>query len=89
MTDQLEALCRAVADRIGDEIEQFEGFDVRADAGEPGMIYVALRDAKDRRDVGERFAEQVASVVEEETGEFALSVGAGDSDLLLQIEIRQ
>ena len=88
-------ICRELAAKINDELGEFSGFDTRADAGEPGMIYVALRGAKKEVEEGEKFADEIAAIIEDDLADrgdelpFAISVGAGNKDLLLQIEIRQ
>lgn len=90
----LEHICEGLARRINDEFPTFQGFDTRADAGEPGLVYVALRGAKHDTEVGEAFADRVADLVEvaldaeEDRLRFAVSIGAGMRDLLLQIEVR-
>lgn len=96
MTDAvLDQVCEGLARRINDGCPTFEGFDVRADAGEPGLVYVALRRAKRQSEVGEIFADRVAELVEDALDEeddefgFAISIGAGMRDLLLQIEVRE
>lgn len=94
-TDRLKALADDIAERLGAKYASFSGYDVRADAGDAGMIYVALRGAKRDRDAGEAFADQVGALVERTLDEaadsidFAVSLGAGNKDLLLQIELRQ
>lgn len=91
----LEQLCDGLAARINDELPTFGGFDVRADAGEPGLVYVALRGAKREVEAGEKLARRLETLVEEVLDEtedefgFALSIGAGMRDLLLQIEVRR
>lgn len=88
----LEQIGRRIADRIGAELDEFGGHAVRADAGKPGMIYVALRGAKGDVELGGQFAERVGELVDElledRQAAFAVSMGAGDDDLLLQIEVR-
>lgn len=89
----LDDVSEQIAGKINSEFSEFEGFDVRADAGSLGAVYVALRQAQTEYETGERFADEVAPILERElegTGlDFAVSMGAGDEDMLLQIEIRQ
>lgn len=90
----LEQISEKIAGEIQSGFVAFEGYDVRADAGESGMIYVALRGAKKETDLGERFADGVGRLVEGRLEEmnvevdFAVSMGRGMRDLLLQVELR-
>lgn len=81
-----------VAGAIAAKYKEFKGFRLRADAGEPGMIYVALREAKKSPAVGEELSAALDALVEGELeGEavdFALSMSFGSRDLVLQIELR-
>ncbi len=94
-TTELELRAHRIAENIGEKHPTFEGFDVRADAGEPGMVYVALRQAKREVRAGERFAGKLESLVKSEIDDasselgFAISLGQGNQDLLLQIELRE
>lgn len=90
----LDAAAERVANRIRRQFSHFRDYAVRADAGGDGMVYVALRQA--RRDVaaGERLADQLTPVISETLDaepdrlDFAISLGSGDEDLLLLVEIR-
>ncbi len=96
MTDQLlQSIAETIARRVNDELSPFEGFDLRADAGEPGMVYVALRGAKKEAEVGERLATKLAALVadvleksDEKGLDFALAMGRGNKDLLLRVEVQ-
>lgn len=87
--------CARLADRINEEVDAFQGRDLRADAGETGMVYIALRNAKGRDDLGEGLADRIAGIVEDELDAldepigFAISLGRGNRDLLLQVECRR
>ena len=89
----IDELCRSLAARIGDEFPQFEGYDLRADAGSAGTVYVALREAKHDTAAGERLADELTEHIEDELAgddlDFALGLGAGDDDLLLRIELHR
>jgi hypothetical protein len=92
--DHLKNLCKELASRIQAERPMFEDHEVRADAGDAGMIYVALRGAKRELDAGEQLSDELASLIEGELDaepkdiDFAISVGSGNKDLLFQIELR-
>jgi hypothetical protein len=94
-TVDLEALSQQIADAIGREFSNFDGNDVRADAGDPGMIYVAIRGARRESDLGRALANEMSSTIEQQLAEsprdveFAISLGAGNDDLLLRIELRE
>ncbi len=96
MSDQthLDELAQAIVARMRGDVASFQGHAVRADAGEAGMIYVALRGAKRDRDAGEALAARISGLVEAaladeaQAVDFAVSLGQGDKDLLLQIELR-
>ena len=85
----LEEQSEVLAAKIGAAFSQFEGLAVRADAGEEGRIFVALRKAKKEREKAERFAKVLHELVEQESGplDFRLSQGAGDKDLLFLVEL--
>jgi hypothetical protein len=89
---QLSRLGDQVAGAISQQYPEFKGFRLRADAGEPGMIYGALREAKRSPGVGEELSAALDALIEQELkGEavdFALSMGFGSRDLVLQIELR-
>ena len=89
---QLEGKAEEVAAAIGESFPDFQGVKVRADAGEEGRIYVALRGAKKEKGLGESFAEALGVMLEEELEgsglQFGIAMGRGDRDLLLQIELR-
>lgn len=93
--EDLHALCQKITTQIAEDHPIFKGFDVRADAGEPGMIYVALRGAKREIAAGEELAKALESLLEPMIDmaklnvDFAISLGRGNRDLLLQIELRQ
>lgn len=93
-TEPLANFAQTLAKAIGDRWPQFGGVDLRADAGEPGMIYVALRGARRQPELGEKLAEKIENLAAElsERGEaaiaVAISLGRGNKDLLLQIECR-
>lgn len=83
--EQSELLAAA----ISEQISEFQGVRVRADAGEEGRVYVALRGAKKNREIAALFAAKLEALVEStlmETG-YRLSQGRGDKDLLFLIEI--
>jgi hypothetical protein len=92
--DYLAQLCQKLAGRIGSEWPTFQDHALRADAGDAGMIYVALRGAKRDVEAGEELSSELASLLEDELDEepknidFAISIGSGNNDLLLQIELR-
>lgn len=90
--EDIDQLCEGIASTINDEIPEYEGYDVRADAGSLGAIYVALREARQEIAVGEDLADRVAPILERELEgrelDFSVSLGTGDQDLLLQIEVR-
>ena len=83
-----------LAKAINDEISTFKGHKLRADAGEPGMIYVALRGAKKETALGQSLADKVGQIAdrliadEDQPIDCAISMGRGNRDLLLQIECR-
>ncbi|MGM0556389.1 MAG: hypothetical protein ACQEVA_08440 [Myxococcota bacterium] len=91
----LKELSERIATEFRAEYPRYEGEDVRVDAGDPGMIYVALRGARRQPELGRALADEVAGLVEGLLAEspldvdFAVSLGAGDEDLLLQIELRE
>lgn len=93
--EYLEHLCERLANQIHAEIPHQGDYAVRADAGDPGLIYVALRGAKRDRDAGEQLADRVSSLLDRELAEepreleYALSMGAGNKDLLLQVDVRE
>lgn len=90
----LRELCERLAEGIEERWAEFEGHAVRADAGEAGMIYVALRGAKGELQVGEALAEKLDPWLEERLDAhsdslgFAVSIGRSDRDLLLQVDVR-
>ena len=90
----LDQFCDELASSINESLPTFEGHDLRADAGESGMIYVALRGAKKKTDLGESLAERIAAIADDAIAaedhpiDFAISMGRGNKDLLLQIECR-
>lgn len=92
--ERLKHLSDKLTERIRSEWPTFEGHDVRADAGDPGMIYVALRGAKRDLDAGEQLSAKLESLLgreldeEPEDVDFAISLGSTNKDLLLQIELR-
>lgn len=92
--EYLKHLCEKLTERIRSRWPTFEGHDVRADAGDPGMIYVALRGAKRDPDAGEALSSKLESLLGRELDEkpdavdFAISLGSTNEDLLLQIELR-
>ncbi|QDG50339.1 hypothetical protein FIV42_06210 [Persicimonas caeni] len=92
--EHLKHLSEKLAERIRSEWPTYGGHDVRADAGDPGMIYVALRGAKRDFDAGEAFSGELESLLdgeldgEPEAIDFAISLGSTNKDLLLQIELR-
>ncbi|MFP4601276.1 MAG: hypothetical protein ACLFVJ_23715 [Persicimonas sp.] len=94
-TDHLQHLCERLAARIRAEFVTFEGHTVRVDAGDAGMIYVAIRDAKREVELGEELSSQLESLLERELDDepeqldFAISLGSTNKDLLLQIEVRE
>lgn len=87
-----QELCESIATQINEQIPQFDGHQVRADAGSSGAIYVALRGARSDISAGERLADRLAPLIEGQIEgrnlDFAVSLGSGDEDLLLQIEVR-
>jgi len=89
----LDELCEEIAARINDEVPTFGGYDVRADAGSLGAIYIALREAQHELETGEQLADRVAPILDDELEnrdlDYAISLGAGDEDLLLQVEVRK
>lgn len=89
---ELEVRAEEVAKAIGEAFSEFQGVKVRADAGEEGRIYVALRGAKKEKGLGEKFAEALGVMLEKELKDsglqFGIALGRGDRDLLLQIELR-
>jgi hypothetical protein len=94
--DRLKHLCQKLASRIETEWPIVDGHTLRADAGDAGMIYVALRGAKGDLEAGDKLSGELESLLsdalDEEPGDreldFAISVGSGNKDLLLQIELR-
>ena len=91
--EKLHSMGDEIAGRINAEVSTFEGFEVRADAGEAGMVYVALRGAKRELEAGERLAKRLSDLVEgviekDEALDFGLGMGRGNKDLLLRIELR-
>lgn len=90
----LRELCERLAKELREEWPEFEGHSVRADAGDAGKIYVALREARHEREVGEEFAEKLEPWLVDRLAEragaydFAVSVGRSDRDLLLQVDVR-
>lgn len=94
MSDDLQRIGPSVAGAISETYKEFEGFKLRCDPGEPGMIYVALRGAKREAAAGERLAEKLDALVRAELAkeqgasfEHTISMGRGDKDLLLRIEL--
>lgn len=91
----LKALSDRLASRLQDDFPRYEGEDVRVDAGDPGMIYVAIRGARRQPELGHSLAEEISGVTEDVLAktpmdvDFAVSLGAGNDDLLLQIELRE
>ncbi|MFU8804180.1 MAG: hypothetical protein ACNA8W_10255 [Bradymonadaceae bacterium] len=91
----LSTIAEELASSIADEFPTFEDYKVRVDAGEAGMIYVALREAKAKLDLGEELSTALEAHLDRELGDrardiqFAISLGSGNRDLLLQIELRQ
>ena len=95
MTDapDLSRLADELAARIQQELPTFEGRDLRADAGEGGIIYIALRRAKKAPEAGERLAARLEhlldAALEGTPAAYAISLGRGDRDLLFHIELRR
>ena len=98
MTDNemdLSDLSRYVANALTQAYSEFRGCRVRVDAGDPGKVYVALREAKRQPDLGEAFAEEMTSVIDDVIeqsaidADYSVALGAGHDDLVLQIEIRE
>ena len=91
--EDLDELCEEIARRINDEIDAFGGYELRADAGSIGTVYVALREAKHDTDTGEQLADRLTpiarAVLRDSNLDFAISLGAGDDDLLLQLKVRK
>ena len=91
----LRALSEQVADRLRADFPEYDGRDVRVDAGDPGMVYVAIREAKRQPELGRSLADEMSTAIEDALSdspiavEFAISLGAGNEDLLLQIELRE
>ena len=91
---ELKHLCEKLTDRIRSQWPTYDGHTVRADAGDAGMIYVALRGAKREREAAEQLGGEIESLLaheladEPEELDFAISVGSTNKDLLLQIELR-
>lgn len=90
--EDTEELCEDIAREINDEFQEFEGYEVRADAGSLGVIYVAIREAKHEIALGEKLADRLAPILEQQLEgrdlDFGVSLGTGDEDLLLQVQIR-
>ncbi|TXD44752.1 hypothetical protein FRC96_00055 [Lujinxingia vulgaris] len=94
MSENLQRIGQQVAAAISQNGSEFEGFMLRCDPGEPGMIYVALRGAKRETAVGERLAEKLDALVGAELAKeqdlsltHTILMGRGDKDLLLRVEI--
>ncbi|MFW5968694.1 MAG: hypothetical protein ACOCV2_14310 [Persicimonas sp.] len=93
-TSELRELCERLVEELREQWPKYEGHRVRADAGDPGKIYVALREARGEQAVGEAFAEQLDPWLLERLDEqpgayaFAVSIGRSDRDLLLQVDVR-
>jgi hypothetical protein len=90
----LKQRCDEIAERIQQAYASYEGHAVRVDSGDAGMIYVALRDARRQPELGERLGAKLEALLEEEIDgeseelDFAISLGSGNRDLLLQVEVR-
>jgi hypothetical protein len=90
----LKELSHRLAECIMDAYPEFDGYRVRADAGEPGSIYVALREAREQAATAERLTTALGPLLEQQLlGEarqvaFAISAGSGERDLLLLVELR-
>ncbi|TXD33886.1 hypothetical protein FRC98_19990 [Lujinxingia vulgaris] len=96
MSEQLQRVGQSVAGVISEKYKEFEGFKLRCDPGEPGMIYVALRGAKREAAAGERLAEKLDALVGAELAkeqgasfEHTILMGRGDKDLLLRVAISE
>lgn len=96
MSDVLQRVGHQVADAISQSYAEFEGFKLRCDPGEPGMVYVALRGAKREAAAGERLAEKLDRLVEAELAKeqggpltHTILMGRGDKDLLLRVQISE
>lgn len=96
MSDVLQRVGQLVAAAISQSYAEFEGFKLRCDPGEPGMIYVALRGAKREAAAGERLAEKLDRLVgealaKEQVADLAhiILMGRGDKDLLLRVQISE
>ncbi|RAL20016.1 hypothetical protein DL240_19105 [Lujinxingia litoralis] len=90
----MQTLSQQVAEAIARQFTEFEGHALRCDAGEPGMIYVALRGAKRDAQAGERLAGELDRLVRAELARAGatacaptIMMGRGDKDLLLRVMI--
>jgi hypothetical protein len=91
----LKALSTRVAEQLRVEYSRYEEHDVRVDSGDPGMVYVAIRRARRQPELGRALADEVGAEIERVLSaspidvDFAISMGTGNEDLLLQIELRE
>lgn len=87
-----EREAEAIAAHLDESIESVEGYDVRADAGEEGSVWLALRGGIERRelagDVIDAIEDALREGVPEMEGafEFKISMGISGNDLAFKCE---
>lgn len=87
-----EQEAEAIAAHLDGAIESIEGYDVRADAGEDGSVWLALRGGIERRELAEDVIDAIEAALREGVPEmagafeFKISMGISGNDLAFKCE---